>query len=69
MSERTDLLERYAAEGQGLGVRPGVAILSFWQGVFEIVYRIVALVSPNISLPSLTPRIRCYLARSIVVVS
>ena len=44
MSERIDLLERYAAEGQTLRARPGVAILSFWQGVFEIVYRIVALV-------------------------
>ena len=69
MSERTDLLERYAAEGQGLGARPGVAILSFWQGVFEIVYRIVALVSPNISLPSLAPWIRRHLDLYLVVVS
>ena len=51
MSERTDLLERYAAEGRTLGARPGVAILSFWQGALEIVYRIVALVSSNALMP------------------
>ena len=42
--ERIPLLARVAG-GRVLGPRPGMAIVSFWQGIVEIVLRAVALVS------------------------
>ena len=45
MGERAPLLAR-AVGGRVLGPRPGLAILSFWQGILEIVLRTLALVSP-----------------------
>ena len=44
MGERAPLLAR-AVGGKVLGPRPGLAILSFWQGILEIVLRTLALVS------------------------
>ena len=44
MGERAPLLAR-AVGGKVLGPRPGLAIVSFWQGILEIVLRTLALVS------------------------
>ena len=42
--ERVPLIAR-AVGGRVLGPRPGLAIVSFWQGIVEVVLRSVALVS------------------------
>ena len=42
--ERVPLVAR-AVGGRVLGPRPGLAIVSFWQGIVEVVLRSVALVS------------------------
>lgn len=44
MGERAPLLAK-AVGGKVLGPRPGLAIVSFWQGILEIVLRALALVS------------------------
>ena len=44
MGERAPLLAK-AVGGKVLGPRPGLAIVSFWQGILEIVLRTLALVS------------------------
>ena len=44
MGERAPLLAR-AVGGKVLGPRPGLAIVSFWQGILEIILRALALVS------------------------
>ena len=44
MGERAPLLAK-AVGGRVLGPRPGLAIVSFWQGILEIILRALALVS------------------------
>ncbi len=45
MGEKIPLIAR-AVGGKIVGPRPGRAIISFWQGVLEIILRVVVSVSP-----------------------
>lgn len=44
MGEKVPLIAR-AVGGKVLGPRPGRAIVTFWQGVVEIILRVVIVVS------------------------
>ena len=45
MGEKVPLIGR-AVGGRVLGPRPGKAIVTFWQGIVEIILRVVVMVSP-----------------------
>ena len=49
MGEKVPLIAR-AVGGRVLGPRPGIAIVTFWQGIVEIILRGIVLVrSSNVS--------------------
>ena len=70
--EKIPLLARVAG-GRVLGPRPGMAIVSFWQGIVEIVLRAVALVSGTSCFryyfAALLSRINCLCATRGLVLS
>ena len=54
MGEGVPLIAR-AVGGRILGPRPGKAIVTFWQGIVEIILRVISIVSRIASFSSLTP--------------